>query len=72
MAARIFVNRETLWRMERGDPTVSVGTVTIAAFVLQLHNRLADLAVPATDELALGLEESRVPKRIHRPRSPAA
>lgn len=72
MAARIFVNRDTLWRMERGDPTVSVGTVATAAFVLQLHDRLADLAAPATDELALGLEESRVPKRIHRRRSASA
>ena len=72
MAARIFVNRDTLWRMERGDPTVSIGTVATAAFVLQLHDRLANLAAPATDELALGLDESRVPKRIHRPRSPSA
>lgn len=72
MAARLFVNRDTLWRMERGDPTVSVGTVATAAFVLQLHDRLANLAAPATDELALGLDESRVPKRIRPPRqSPA-
>lgn len=72
MAARLFINRDTLWRMERGDPTVSVGTVATAAFVLQLHDRLANLAAPATDELALGLDESRVPQRIRRPRqSPA-
>ena len=66
MAARIFVNRDTLWRMERGDPSVSVGTVATAAFVLQLHDRLADLAAPATDALALGLDEGRTPKRIRR------
>ena len=66
MAARLLVSRETLWRMERGDPTVSVGTVATAAFVLQLHERLADLAAPARDDLALGLEESRLPQRIRR------
>lgn len=66
MAARLFVSRDTLWRMERGDPTVSVGAVATAAFVLQLHNRLANVAAPAADELALSLDESRVPKRIRR------
>ena len=68
MAARLLVSRETLWRMERGDPTVSVGTVATATFVLQLHERLADLAAPASDDLALSLEESRLPQRIRRQR----
>ena len=44
MAERIFVSRDTLWRMERGDPSVAVGTLATAAFVLQLHDRLANLA----------------------------
>lgn len=66
MAARIFVGRNTLWRMERGDPTVALGTLATAAFVLQLHDRLANLAAPATDALALSLDEQRLPKRIRR------
>jgi transcriptional regulator with XRE-family HTH domain len=69
MAARLFVSRDTLWRLERGDPTVSMGTMATAAFVLQLHDRLANLAAPATDALALSLDEKRVPKRIRRPRT---
>src|SRR5438093_11502424 len=63
MAARLFVSRDTLWRLERGDPTVAIGTLATAAFVLQLHERLANLAAPATDALALSLEEARLPKR---------
>src|SRR5229473_8013328 len=55
MAARLFVSRDTLWRLERGDPTVSLGTLATAAFVLQLHDRVANLAAPASDELALAL-----------------
>src|SRR5688572_25845941 len=55
MAARLFISRATLWRMERGDPAVSVGTLATAAFVLQLHDRLANLAAPPTDALALSL-----------------
>jgi|SRR5581483_278989 transcriptional regulator with XRE-family HTH domain len=66
MAARLFVGRNTLWRLERGDPTVALGTLAVAAFVLNLHDRLANLAAPATDELALSLDEQRLPKRIRR------
>jgi transcriptional regulator with XRE-family HTH domain len=69
MAARLFVSRDTLWRLERGDPTVALGTLATAAFVLQLHDRLAGLAAPATDMLALALDEERLPKHIHRRRS---
>lgn len=69
MASRLFVSRDTLWRLERGDPTVSIGTLTTAAFVLQLHDRIANLAAPSTDALALTLDEQRLPKRIRRPRA---
>lgn len=68
MAARLFVSRDTLWRMERGDPKVAAGTLATAAFILQLHNRLADLAAPGGDTLGLDLDEQRLPKRIRRPR----
>ena len=69
MAARLFVSRDTLWRLERGDPSISVGTLCTAAFILQLHDRLANLASPASDQLALSLDERRLPKRIRRSRS---
>jgi transcriptional regulator with XRE-family HTH domain len=46
MAERLFVSRDTLWRLERGDSTVALGTLATAAFVLQLHDRLANLAEP--------------------------
>jgi transcriptional regulator with XRE-family HTH domain len=68
MAARLFVSRDTLWRLERGDPSVALGTLATATFVLQLHDRLANLAAPATDALALSLDEGRLPKRIRRTR----
>lgn len=68
MAGRLFVSRDTLWRLERGDPTVSVGTLVTATFVLQLHDRMADLAAPASDEVGLSLDERRLPQRIRRPR----
>lgn len=69
MAARLFVGRNTLWRLERGDPTIAVGTLATAAFILQLHDRLANLAAPASDAMGLQLDEDRLPKRIRRTRS---
>jgi transcriptional regulator with XRE-family HTH domain len=69
MAERLGVSRDTLWRLERGDPTVAMGTLATAAFVLGLHGRLAALAAPGTDELALALDEERLSKRIRRARS---
>lgn len=69
MAERLFVSRDTLWRMERGDATVALGTLATAAFVLQMQDRLANLAAPASDAPALSLDENRLPKRVRRPRS---
>jgi transcriptional regulator with XRE-family HTH domain len=66
MAARLFVSRDTLWRLEKGDPTVSIGTLATAAFILQMNDRLANLANPSTDAIALELDEERIAKRIHR------
>ena len=66
MAARLFVSRDTLWRLERGDPTVALGTLVTATFILNLHARLANLAAPGSDEFALNLDERRLPQRIHR------
>ena len=69
MAARLFVRRDTLWRLERGDPTVALGTLATTIFVLGLHDRLANLAAPGRDELGLSLDEGRLPQRIRRPRA---
>ena len=66
MAERLFVSRDTLWRLEKGDPSVAMGTLATAAFVLGLHERLAELAAPAQDDVGLALEERRLPKRIRR------
>jgi hypothetical protein len=68
MAGRLFVSRDTLWRLERGDPAVALGTMATATFILNLHERLANLAAPASDEIALALDERRLPKRIRRSR----
>jgi len=48
---------------------MAIGTLATALFVLQFHARLAELAAPASDALALHLDEKRVPKRIRKARA---
>jgi hypothetical protein len=67
MAARAFITRATLLKVERGDPGVSLGIYATVLFVLGLTQRVADLADARADETGLQLEEERLPKRIRQP-----
>jgi len=64
MAARVFITRTTLLKVERGAPSVSLGIYATVLFILGLTSRLADLADARSDEVGLQLEEERLPKRI--------
>jgi len=65
-AERAFVARSTLQKVERGEPSVSLGVYATVLFVLGLSERIAGLAEPAGDRLGLQIEEARLPKRIRR------
>ena len=52
-AARLGVSVPTLIRMEKGDPSVSMGVYASALWMLGLTNGLAELAEPAKDLRAL-------------------
>jgi transcriptional regulator with XRE-family HTH domain len=69
MAERAFTTRPTLLKIERGDPGVSLGIYASVLFVLDMTDRLAGLVDPAQDPLGMALDEERLPKRIHMPRS---
>jgi transcriptional regulator with XRE-family HTH domain len=64
MAQRAFITRMTLAKVERGDPSVSLGIYAVVLFVLGLTPRLAELADARSDEVGLQLDEERLPKRI--------
>ena len=55
MAKRAFVGRQHHHPGRGGDPGVSHGIYATVLFLLGLHDRLATLADPATDELGLTL-----------------
>src|SRR5713101_4931464 len=70
MAARAFITRSTLLKVERGDPGVSLGIYVTVLFVLGLTSRVADLADARSDDVGLQLDEERLPKRILLSRNP--
>ncbi|ALM84322.1 hypothetical protein ASB57_16320 [Bordetella sp. N] len=52
-AARIGISEPTLARMERGDPTVSMGVYATALWLIGRSEALAELAAPEHDKGAL-------------------
>jgi transcriptional regulator with XRE-family HTH domain len=69
VAERAFVGRNTLTRVERGDPGVALGIYATILFVLGLADRLMDLADPAADSVGLSLEAERLPQRARATRT---
>lgn len=49
LAERALVSRATLYRVERGDPAVSMGTYATVLWAVGLGDRLSDLAAPSRD-----------------------
>lgn len=70
VASRALTTRQTVARIERGDPRVAMGTWASVLFALRLANRLGDLAAPAHDREGLALEAERLPKRVRMPKAP--
>lgn len=68
MCERLGVSKSTWQRMEKGDPTVSVGAYAQALFALGLGTPFAELADQGNDEQGLLLEAEMLPKRVVPPR----
>ncbi len=64
LADRAFITRATLYKVERGDPGVALGTYATVLFILGLVTRVEKLADVTSDEVGLQLEEEHLPKRI--------
>src|SRR5512140_1841160 len=64
MAERLAVAKSTYLRVEKGDPTVSLGIYAMALFVLGFAQALGDLVDPSKDEQGLLLDVERLPKRV--------
>ncbi len=68
MAERAFISRGTLYKVEKGDPSVSMGIYATVLSILGLVEGLGNVADRGTDTLGLDIDEDRLPKKIQ-PRS---
>ena len=66
VAERAGISVQTLRKAEAGDPGVSIRIVAGIMFALGFGTPFGSLCAPAQDELALELDEERLPKRIRR------
>lgn len=64
LAERAFVTRQTIARVERGDPAVSLGIYATVLFVLGMADRVGDLAEGSMDTLGRMLVDEALPKRV--------
>jgi len=64
MAERAFISRNTLHKVEQGDPSVSIAIYATVLSVLGLVDRLGDVAERSEDEIGLDLDEDNLPERI--------
>jgi DNA-binding XRE family transcriptional regulator len=64
LAQRASISRMTLYKVEKGDVNVSMGTYVTILFVLGMIDRVSSLVDASEDVLGRQLEEERLPKRI--------
>ncbi len=68
MAERMMVNIKTVQRLEKGDPSVGIGIVATALWVLGMHRRIGDLVAPESDQIGLQEDIRRLPRDFRRSR----
>ncbi|MCP4395571.1 MAG: helix-turn-helix domain-containing protein [Alphaproteobacteria bacterium] len=69
MAERAGISRRTLVKIEKGEPTVSMGGYASVIFALGMTDRLKDLMDASYDLTGRELEEEHLPKRVRRPQT---
>jgi hypothetical protein len=72
MSERLGVAKSTYVRVEKGDPTVSMGAYAMALFVLGFGDAFAELVDASRDEQGLLLDAERVPKRVRSRKEPTS
>lgn len=70
MAARMYVTRKTLFRLEKGDPGVRLTVLASALWVLGLDKDLEKVALPEHDEVGIYREKQKLPERVRKTKAP--
>lgn len=69
MSERSGFSRVTLSKIEKGDPSVSMGAYASALFILGMSDHLERVADASYDIVGRELEEESLPKRIRTPQA---
>ena len=72
MAERIGAAKTTYMKVEKGDPSVSMGVYAMALFVLGFGEAIGDIVDPGRDDVGLLLDIERLPKRVRPKKAPTA
>ncbi len=64
VAERVGLSKSTYVRVEKGDPTVSMGAYAMTMFVLGFGAALNSIVDPRVDDQGLLLDAQRMPKRV--------
>jgi DNA-binding XRE family transcriptional regulator len=67
MGERAGLSRATIGKIERGDPTTSIGGYASVLFVLGMVGRISDLVDSSNDLVGRMLEDEKLPKRVRVP-----
>ncbi len=67
MAQRAGLSRSTIGKVEKGDPSASMGAYAAVLFVLGMDKRLRDLVDSMHDLIGRRLEDENLPQRIRIP-----
>ena len=68
MAERAGLSRSTIGKIEKGDPTTSMGNYGAVLFVLGMEKRLSDLVDSMHDLVGRRLEDENLPQRVRIPK----
>ena len=67
MAERAGLSRATIGKIEKGDPTTSMGGYASVLFILGMEGCLSDLVDSAHDLVGRRLKDEKLPQRIRTP-----
>ena len=70
MAERIGSSKSTYLKVERGEPSVSMGIYAMALFALGFGDAIGDIVDPRRDDIGLLLDVERLPKRVRPKKAP--
>jgi DNA-binding XRE family transcriptional regulator len=72
LAERVGVAKATYLKVEKGDPSVSMGVYAMTLFVLGFPEALGEIADVRRDDTGLLLDAERLPKRVRVKKTPSA